>query len=399
VKTLFIGLMSGTSLDGVDGVLVEFPGAQQLATAADSSDKSGVLHVCAHAHRPFEPDLAQQFLDLNRAGANELHHAALAANALAHLYADVVGDLLIQSAYGAHQVAAIGAHGQTVRHCPGEFDGLGYTSQINHPALLAELTGIDVVADFRSRDIAAGGQGAPLVPMFHRAIFGQADRSVAVLNIGGISNLSALHANGSVQGWDCGPGNVLMDAWCQQHLGSTFDHSGRWAASGQVVDSLLQRLMSEPYFARPVPKSTGRDLFHAEWLTRHLQNEAITHAPQNVQATLCELTAQACVNDFLRYAADSERLLVCGGGAHNVHLMNRLAALIAVTVSSTDLYGLPATQVEACAFAWLAKACVQRQAISLPSVTGAKGARILGAIYPGISQSQDEPTSSTDLSP
>jgi anhydro-N-acetylmuramic acid kinase len=396
--------MSGTSLDGVDGVLVEFPSAH--LDAVDSSDKCRgglAIKVFAHAHRAFEPDLAQQFLDLNRAGANELHRAALATNTLARLYAEVVSDLLKQSARPAHEVVAIGAHGQTVRHCPGEFDGLGYTSQINNPALLAELTGIDVVADFRSRDVAAGGQGAPLVPMFHRAIFGQADCSVAVLNIGGISNLSVLHANGQVQGWDCGPGNALMDAWCLQHLGAAFDDAGRWAASGQVIASLLQRFLSEPYFARTAPKSTGRDLFHAEWLLHHLQNEPGTYAPQDVQATLAELTAQACVNDFLRYAADSERLLVCGGGAHNIHLMNRLVALLsqrpshpqdllaatgslptAVTVSATDTYGLPATQVEACAFAWLAQACVQRQAISLPSVTGARSARILGAIYPGL---------------
>jgi anhydro-N-acetylmuramic acid kinase len=388
VKTLFVGLMSGTSLDGVDGVLVEFSGLEAVdaAPVTNSLGKGFALRVRAHAHRAFAPDLAQQFSDLNQTGANELHRAALAANALARLYADVVADLLVQSAHSANEVAAIGAHGQTVRHCPGEFDGLGYTSQVNNPSLLAELTGIDVIADFRSRDIAAGGQGAPLVPMFHRAVFGQANRCVAVLNIGGIANLSALHANGSVQGWDCGPGNALMDVWCQQHLGTTFDDAGRWAASGQVVDSLLQRFLSEPYFARPVPKSTGRDLFHAQWLSRHLQNEAITYAPQDIQATLCELTAQACANDFSRYAADSERLLVCGGGAHNLHLMNRLAALLpAVNVSPSDKYGLPATQVEACAFAWLAKACVQRQAISLPSVTGAKGARILGAIYPGIS--------------
>ncbi len=404
MKTLYIGLMSGTSLDGVDGVLVEFPSLAQ--------PKQGLpLKVVAHTHQAFSPALAQQFLVLNQAGTNELHHAALAANALARLYADVVNELLAQSTCAPHEVAAIGAHGQTVRHCPGEFDGLGYTWQINNPALLAELTGIDVVADFRSRDVAAGGQGAPLVPMFHQAVFSNCRRAaprqgrtplggeseanggqhtrpqadVAVLNIGGMSNLSILHADGRVTGWDCGPGNVLMDAWCQQHLGASFDDGGRWAASGRVIGSLLQRCLAEPYFARPAPKSTGRDLFSVKWLADHLQHQKANPTPQDVQATLVELTAQTCANDLLRYASQSTHLGVCGGGALNAHLMNRLAALLPkIKVTSTDTFGLPATQVEACAFAWLARACMQREAVSQPSVTAAKAARILGAIYPGL---------------
>ena len=368
----YIGLMSGTSLDGADGVLVDF-----------APHTGSVLRVLAHQHRPFAPDLAAELLALNTPGANELHRAALAGNALARVYADVVDALLEASRTPRERVSAIGAHGQTVRHRPQEFDGTGYTLQLGSPALLAELCGIDVVADLRSRDVAAGGQGAPLVPAFHRAVFGVAGKTVCVLNIGGISNLTALGADGSTTGSDCGPGNALMDHWCQAHTGRAFDDAGAWAASGRVIEPLLTRMLTDPYFSLAAPKSTGRDRFHPAWLAAHLRGSTATPHPADVQATLAMLTATCCANDVLHYAAGTTELLVCGGGAFNRHLTQQLAArLPGVVVRPSDEWGLPAMQVEAAAFAWLARAFSTRQPASLSSVTGARGARVLGALYP-----------------
>jgi anhydro-N-acetylmuramic acid kinase len=367
VADLFIGLMSGTSLDGVDGVLAEC-----------TDEHTRVIH---HVYQPFTPALSAALLSLNSPGADELHRAALGANALVRVYAQVVASLLSQTSLTATALTAIGAHGQTVRHRPQEFDGTGYTLQLNNPALLAELTGIDVVADFRSRDVAAGGQGAPLVPTFHQAMFARAGHTVCVLNIGGISNISIL-SDDTVLGFDCGPGNALMDAWCQQHTGQAFDRDGAWAARGHVSPALLATLLGEHYFATPPPKSTGRDLFNLPWLCQQLSGFSSLQ-PIDVQTTLTELTAQACANDVLRYGPQSERLIVCGGGALNTHLMARLQAhLPAKEVLSAQAHGLPPQQVEAAAFAWLARKTVLRQTASLKSITGARGARVLGAIYP-----------------
>lgn len=366
---LYIGLMSGTSLDGVDGVLADF---------------SIPAHprVLAHAFAPMPAALASELLALNSPGPDELRRAALAANALTRLYAHVVQDLLQSSGLTAQAIAAVGAHGQTVRHQPLQHDGTGYTLQLNNPALLAELTGLDVVADFRSRDVAAGGQGAPLVPAFHQGLFGRSDHTVAVLNIGGISNLSVLHPDGRVQGWDCGPGNALMDHWCLQHTRQPFDRDGAWAASGTVLPDLLNRLLQEDYLHQAPPKSTGRDLFNPLWLQAHLSHCADLSAV-DVQATLTAFTAHACLNDVRQHAVHARQLIVCGGGALNLHLMQSLQqGLPGVEVISSEAMGLPPLQVEATAFAWLAYKCMQRETASLPSVTGAQGARVLGAIYP-----------------
>jgi len=249
--------------------------------------------------------------------------------------------------------------------------------------LLAELCSIDVVCDFRSRDLAAGGQGAPLVPALHAALFASAADNVAVLNLGGIANLTLLPVHGEVLGFDCGPGNALLDAWCQQHVGTVFDDAGRWAASGQVDGALLQHLLAEPYLARPPPKSTGRDLFHMPWLQAALQKAAPAASPADVQATLAEFSARAAIDALQRYAPHTRRLLVCGGGVFNAHLMQRLAELMPhALVQSTAASGMPPQQVEALAFAWLAQAFVSRQPGNLPSVTGARGPRVLGALYP-----------------
>ena len=372
----YIGLMSGTSLDGVDGVIYDFAGQTAKATTQVSAQ------VSAFASAPFPASLRAELLALNSAGDNELHRAALAANALTRVYAQVVAQLLAQTNLKATDIRAIGAHGQTVRHRPGEFDGTGYTLQLNSPALLAELTQIDVVADFRSRDVAAGGQGAPLVPAFHQDIFGHQNEAVAVLNMGGISNLSVLGKDEPVLGFDCGPGNALMDHWCHMHSGQFYDADGAWAAAGQVNQALLKQLMAEPFIGKIPPKSTGRDLFNPAWLQQYMQGFEDV-APVDVQATLTELTALAAAKNVKVFAGNAKTLVVCGGGALNGHLMRRLqAALPSMVVASSEAFGLPPLQVEAAAFAWLARKAIQRETASFESVTGAQGSRILGAIYP-----------------
>jgi anhydro-N-acetylmuramic acid kinase len=377
MRNYFIGLMSGTSLDGADGVLVDFSG--------------DTLRVVAAATEPFSASFRTELLALNSPTHNELHRAARAGTQLAAVYARVVHQLLALAAgqgISATQIEAIGAHGQTVRHLPertsDEASGAGYTIQLNNPSLLAELTGIAVVADFRSRDVAAGGQGAPLVPAFHQSVFGRTDAMVTVLNLGGIANLSVLPADRKtdILGFDCGPGNALMDAWCQQHTGQPFDAGGAWAASGKLLPALLASLLNEPYFAAPPPKSTGRDLFSLDWLAGKLAHFS-AERPQDIQNTLAELTASACISSVNSYGKDSAELVVCGGGAFNTHLMQRLqVGLPLVQVRSSDALGLPALQVEAAAFAWLARQAVNRQPGNLASVTGAAGPRVLGAIYP-----------------
>ena len=370
---LFIGLMSGTSLDGVDGVLADFEGLAAPRTLA-------------HAHQPFPPALRESLLALNQAGHDELHAAALAGNAVSRAYSAVVDELLARAGTARRQVAALGAHGQTVRHRPLEFDGRGYTVQLLDGAGLAEACGIDVVCDFRSRDVAAGGQGAPLVPAFHAAVFARAGQDVAVLNVGGIANLSLLSADGSVRGFDCGPGNVLMDLWIARHRGLPFDAEGSWAASGKVLPTLLGALCAEPYLQRPPPKSTGRDLFHADWLQDRMATAGSAPAgspAEDVMATLCEFSARAAADALARSQPTTTELLVCGGGARNVHLLGRLEALCpGCHVRSTQEAGVPPDQVEALAFAWLAREFLARRPGNVPAVTGARGPRVLGALHP-----------------
>lgn len=374
---LFAGLMSGTSLDGVDAVLAAWP---------DEGGSGARPFERAFVHRPMPAALRDELLALNGTrGHDELHRAALAANALARLYAEAMHSLLAQAGVGAEAVSALGAHGQTVRHRPREFDGNGYTIQLLNGALLAERTGIDVVCDFRSRDVAAGGQGAPLVPAFHAEVFGDARADVAVLNVGGIANLTLLPRQGPVRGFDCGPGNVLMDLWCERCTGGRFDEDGRFAAAGRVYEALLRQCLAEPYFGRPPPKSTGRDLFDAGWLDARLAAAgAVAIAQADVMATLAELTAAAACEALGRTAPGTRRLLVCGGGARNGHLMRRLAARAGAQVSvvGTAAQGIEPEHVEALAFAWLARAFRDRRAGSLSEVTGAAGPRVLGALYP-----------------
>jgi anhydro-N-acetylmuramic acid kinase len=361
---LYIGLMSGTSLDGVDGALVDF-------------SQDGVRSL-GDAYVAFPASLRADLMALQGADHNEIEREALAANALVRHYADCVGALLAQAGIGPDAVAAIGAHGQTIRHRP----ELGFTRQLNNPALLAELTGIDVIADLRSRDVAAGGQGAPLVPAFHQALFNAPGQTRVVANIGGISNISVLQADGTVTGYDSGPGNALMDGWILRHQGQPYDADGAWAATGKVIPALLAALLNEPYFALPAPKSTGRDLFHANWLAARLAAYP-TARPADVQATLTQLTAASLAQAILRDGALADTVYVCGGGAYNASLMAALAReLPGMAVASTQALGVAPNQVEALAFAWLAWRFTQRKPGNLPAVTGARGLRVLGALYP-----------------
>ena len=362
LSSLYIGLMSGTSLDGVDGVLADFAG--------------GAIRTLDAAFIPFPDALRADLMALQAAGHNEIEREALAANRLAQAYAGCV-DALVTRAPGP--VAAVAVHGQTVRHRP----ELGFTRQTNNPALLAELTGIDVIADFRSRDVAAGGQGAPLVPAFHAAAFGKPGTTRVVVNIGGIGNISMLHGDGRVTGYDTGPGNVLLDGWIGRHQGKEYDADGAWGASGTVDAGLLSALLEEPYFHQPAPKSTGRDLFHMEWLDTRLAGFAGL-ASADVQATLTALTAETIARAILDEGVAVDAGYVCGGGACTGALLRALAAALGgkVPVDSTAALGIAPNRVEALAFAWLGYRFHARQPGNMPAVTGAKGLRILGALYP-----------------
>lgn len=370
---LYIGLMSGTSLDGVDAVLAEMEEGQP-----------GSIRTLAHQHLPMPDALRSELLALNqRGGVDELHRAALASNALAVLYADAVHALLQSCGTPVDEIRALGAHGQTVRHQPGAHDGTGYTIQLINGALLAELTRIDTICDLRSRDVAAGGQGAPLVPGFHAAMFAHPTEPVGVVNIGGISNISLIEAGGGgVRGFDCGPGNALMDLWCQRHRGQRFDEQGSWAATGVVDEALLQALLSEPWLALQPPKSTGRDLFDENWLQARLDTASPALSARDTMATLTEFTARCITQHLERHAPLLSSLLVCGGGAFNGYLMSRLRALNpGVVLETTEARGVAPDRVEALAFAWLAEALLQGRPGNLPQVTGARGPRLLGAIH------------------
>ena len=360
---LYLGVMSGTSLDGIDIALIE-------------QNKQCALR--ASVYLPMPEALRSKLLELSSPGHDELVRSALAENQWATLVASGIHQLLAQENLDCADIRAIGSHGQTIRHHPER----GFSIQIGNPSLLAELTGISVVSDFRRRDIAAGGQGAPLVPAFHEALFKQDKHCPAILNIGGFSNISVLDAQHPVRGFDCGPGNVLMDAWIHRCQGKAYDSNGDWAASGSVDEHLLEGMLAEPYFHTTGPKSTGRELFSLNWLDNHLPNSPNT-SEVDVQCTLLELTARSISDALLGMRPLATELLVCGGGAHNAALMSRLAQLLPqCEVASTASRGVPPDWVEAMAFAWLAHCCLEGIPANSPSVTGARGPRVLGAIYP-----------------
>jgi anhydro-N-acetylmuramic acid kinase len=359
----YIGIMSGTSLDGVDVA---------LATFEENSCQLVATHFV-----PYPADLKNQLLALHSKTDDELVITALMGNQLAVIYAQSVNELMAKQQLPPNQISAIGCHGQTIRHRP----ELGFTLQIGNAALLAELTGITVVSDFRSRDIAAGGQGAPLVPAFHQAIFGDAQKNRAIVNIGGIANITVLAKNGDVLGFDTGPGNMLLDSWAKLRLGKDYDANGAWAGTGVVLNTLLSNMLTEPYFMLPPPKSTGRDLFNDHWLKQHLLYPHLRS--QDVARTLVALTAHSIHNSIAQDCGQIDEVYLCGGGAHNVLLINNLKELLGdIKVLTTDALGVGVDWVEAVAFAWLAKQTLDNKPSNLPAVTGAKGLRVLGAIYP-----------------
>lgn len=359
---LYIGLMSGSSVDGVDAVLADF-GAAPCATRA-------------RRNVAFDAGLRAEIDALQTSGADELNRGALAANALMDCCAAAVSGVLSDAGLSAADIAAIGLHGQTVRHRP----EVQYTIQLANPARLAEACRIAVVADFRSRDVAAGGQGAPLAPAFHAAIFAHAARHRVVLNIGGIANVTDLPPGGAVRGFDAGPGNTLLDAWCLRHRGEAFDRDGKWAETGRPIGPLLDALRADPYFALRPPKSTGRDRFNLAWLELRL---ASSQAPEDVQRTLLALTASTIADAIGEHYPGATEVLACGGGAHNGALLRELGSRLGGRALATSAaLGVPVNDVEALAFAWLARETLAGRAASLPAVTGAQGSRVLGAIYP-----------------
>lgn len=363
--TLYIGVMSGTSLDGLDIALVELEA------------RTSIKLLASH-YIPMPEAMRAEILGLCSSGADEIARSAIAENRWVELAAQGIAALLELQQLTARDIRAIGSHGQTIRHEPAQ----GFTVQIGNPALLAELTNICVVGDFRRRDVAAGGQGAPLVPAFHEALFADSPGNRAILNVGGFSNLSLINPADPVSGFDCGPGNVLLDAWIQEQCGKLYDRNGEWAASGAVDTRLLQVLLQDPFFQTKGPKSTGREVFNLAWLKHHLLSLPSIY-PQNVQATLLELTASTIAQSLQTAQPHTDELLVCGGGAHNAALMARLASLLVHTqVSSTLTKGVDPDWVEAMAFAWLAHCCLENIPANRPSVTGARGLRVLGGIYP-----------------
>lgn len=363
---LYLGLMSGTSADGIDAALVQFPSG------------GGCRFVHGLTAR-WEPVLRARLVALGEGGPlDSLEELGELDARIAINFAGAANQLLAEAGVDRSQVRAIGSHGQTVRHRP--LADPAFTVQLGDGNRIAELTGITTVSDFRRRDVAAGGHGAPLMPAFHLAMLGTADEDRAVLNLGGIANLTLIPREGAARGFDTGPANALMDAWCQRHTGRTFDADGAYAASGAVDESLLAGWRSEPWFDLPPPKSTGREQFHLAWAEAHMAEGQ--YAAADVQATLLELTVATVADALLAQQPQTRRLLVCGGGVHNRQLMKRLAARLPdVQVESSAVHGLDPEYVEAMGFAWLAQRRMDGLAGNLPSVTGAQGPRILGAIH------------------
>ena len=364
----YIGLMSGTSADGIDAVLASF-----------ATDPPRIVQTL---NRPYSDDVRQKISSLTLPGDNEIERMGALDHMLASAFADCVRDLLDNSGISAKDVSAIGSHGQTLRHHPD--NATPFSLQLGNPSLIAELTGIDTVADFRARDIAAGGQGAPLVPAFHNTVFRSANANRVIINIGGIANISYLPADEKkpVTGFDTGPGNTLLDLWVQKHLGRNYDDDGAWASEGKIAPTLLANLLADAYFGRQPPKSTGKEYFNLAWLQQAIDESESSPATADVQATLVKLTANSIAGAIKSHARDSDEAYVCGGGSHNTVLMESLAQCLApLSLATTADLGIDPDWVEAMAFAWLAKQTIEGKAGNLPSVTGAKHPVILGGIY------------------
>jgi anhydro-N-acetylmuramic acid kinase len=366
-RSLYVGTISGTSIDGLDLALVDAGAARPQIVAGATQPFDATLHACLTAAATGRDD-----------GVDSV---ARADHLLGKFIGHAVNAFLVHHGIARDRVAAIGSHGQTIRHRP---DGATpFTCQIGDPTLIAEITGITTVADFRRRDMAAGGQGAPLVPPFHAALFRMTQAVTVVVNIGGIGNITVLPADPAqpITGFDTGPGNGLLDAWCARHRGLPFDDAGQWAATGRVDVALLERMLTDAYFVRSPPKSTGKEYFHLDWLERQLAADPAL-PPADVQATLAELTACTIARGIVRWGSDRGRVIVCGGGRLNADLMARLeSALAQHSVMPSEAAGVAGDWIEAAAFAWLAALTLENRAGNEPAVTGAAGARVLGAIY------------------
>ena len=372
MTAIYIGVMTGTSMDGVDIVAASFDPLQLHATLT----------------LPFDPDLRDELMALTLPNDNEIDRTGKADVALAQMIGRGINELIEKNHLDRSQIKAIGSHGQTIRHRPEH----GFTLQIGDPNIITEMTQIPVISDFRRRDMAAGGQGAPLVPAFHQALFQHSSIHRVILNLGGIANVSMLPAGNpdGVFGFDTGPANILMDAWCHRYTGQRYDENGNWAAYGQPIRSLLDRLQAHEYFSKEPPKSTGREDFNLEWLDEQiadwhndLEYNELEDIPENIQATLLKLTTRAIKKAIYRSNMDTGEVYVCGGGAYNSHLLEQLRWRLRKhnwSVQTTSAIGLAPTWVEATAFAWLAMRFVNQQSGNLPAVTGAAGYRILGSI-------------------
>lgn len=364
---LYIGLMSGTSMDAVDAALVDF-------------STSSPLLLATHGEI-ITPELRQKLQDICQPGYDEINRLGKLDIEMGRLFAKASLNLLKKAQVEPRNIVAIGSHGQTVRHSPTGTHP--FTLQIGDPNIIAETTGIMTVADFRRRDMAIGGQGAPLVPAFHALVFRSDQEERIILNIGGIANVTLLpsDARATITGFDTGPGNALLDAWAQRHLNQSYDQGGRWGETGKVDPALLATLLSEPYFQRQPPKSTGCETFHLQWLEQQLDSFGSKLAPVDVQATLIELTARSIQEAIARYLPAGQAILVCGGGAHNTTLMARLRVLC--EPRTVQLANADVDWIEAMAFAWFAQQTLAGRTSNLPAVTGAQKAVILGGIYPG----------------
>ena len=373
MTAIYIGVMTGTSMDGVDFVAASFD----------------PLYLHATLTLPFDPELRDELMALTLPDDNEIDRMGKADVALATMIGHGINTLIEKNHLDRSQIKAIGSHGQTIRHRPEH----GFTLQIGDPNIITEITQIPVISDFRRRDMAAGGQGAPLVPAFHQAVFQHPTIHRVILNLGGIANVSLLPAGNpnGVSGFDTGPANILMDAWCERYTGHPFDENGNWAAYGHPIRGLLERLQAHAFFSKEPPKSTGREDFNLDWLddqladwrNDELEYQELEDTPENVQATLLKLTTRAIKKAIYRSDLDTGEVYVCGGGAYNSHLLEQLRWRLRKhhwSVQSTSVLGLSPTWVEATAFAWLAMRFMHQQAGNLPSVTGAEGFRVLGSI-------------------
>ena len=360
---IFIGLMSGTSIDAIDA-------------AAITIDNNKIDVIASHTH-PIPDKIKDSIASLCQPGENEIMRMGQLDFELGHIFADATLELLNANNLKASEITALGSHGQTIRHVPGGEHP--FTLQIGNPALICELTNITTVADFRRADMAAGGQGAPLVPAFHHAVFYNEDIRRVVLNIGGMANISIIEKNEMISGFDTGPGNVLLNEWIQQHQKLAYDNDGEWSKSNISNDQILEKMLNDKYFTQPPPKSTGREHFNLNWVKQNLLG--FDDTPGNIQSTLCELTAKSITEAIKSHASDCEQILVCGGGIHNKDLIARLKKQCDAEIYSTEKFGLDPDYVEAAAFAWFARQTLHNIPSNAPAVTGASHSVLMGAIH------------------